>query len=137
MAQNLDLLLRSPCRVELFANQGGVRADALKTHVFALSADAAQTHFSLTLRAVPTGPGAGDALFERTETVVQRDELERLLAGASTHSVQLRRSVEVPFFYEAGQLQILVGLARLQIVAGNAQKLSQMRFRPPFIKLNT
>lgn len=42
----------------------------------------------------------------------------------------------MPFFYEAGQLQILVGLARLEVVVGNAQKLAQMRFRPPFIKLN-
>ena len=115
-----------------------MRLNALTQHVFPLSTDTAQTHFSLGLRALPLEAVAGseDALFERTETVVQRDELERLLAGASSHSVQLRRVAEVPFFYEAGQLQILVGLARLQIVAGNAQKLAQLRFRPPFVKLN-
>ena len=106
MAQNLDLLLRAPCRVEIWANQGGRRTNALTQHVFPLSTDASQTHFSLGLRALPADAVAGseDALFERTETVVQRDELERLLAGASTHSVQLRRVAEVPFFYEAGQL---------------------------------
>lgn len=81
VAQNLDLLLRTPSKIELWANQAGTRTNALKSHVFQLSTDASQAHFSLCLRALPAGAvsGSEDALFERTETVIQRDELERLV----------------------------------------------------------
>lgn len=138
VAQNLGLLLRRPCAARVFVSAGGRRVDVARTHVVALGADAGQARLSLTLRVTAAGDGAdeGPALFEQTQTVAGREELAGMLSGISGHSVQLLRSAEVPFFYEAEQLQILVGAARLLLVGGSADRVGRTRFRPPFLRLS-